>query len=175
MEISDLIGIGRLGRLEPDGFYHIQLSQSYKPIVHQIKSCFLIFSSNRVFYVTVVESKTVGPRDYVRFLEDGIAEECMKIAKVTVAMTEADLAEFEDEEDVTSLFGYKVLYQDAIIGEVADAMINPLQSVLIIALEDGRELLVPDVDHYIEAVNRPDKIIYMQNLELLLEVCTSKS
>jgi ribosomal 30S subunit maturation factor RimM len=175
MEISDLVVIGRLGRLEPDGFYHIQLSQPYKPIVNQIQQCFLIFSSNRVFFVTVVETKTVGSRDYVRFLEDGVAEECKTTSKITVAMTEEDLMEFEDEDDVTNLFGYKVHFNDAIIGEVTDAMINPMQSVLIIALEDGSELLVPDVDYYIEAVNNTDKIIYMQNLELLLEVCTSKS
>ncbi len=175
MEVSDLVGIGRLGRLEPDGFYHVQFSQPYKTILNQLQECFLIFSSHRVFFVTVVETKTVNKRDYLRFKEDGIAEECRTTAKVIVALAEEDLEEFEDEDDVKSLFGFKIHFQDAIIGTIADAMINPLQSVLIIALEDGRELLVPNVEHYVYSIDRQNKIVFMQNIELLLEVCISKS
>lgn len=174
MEISDLVRIGRLGRLEPDGFYHVQFSQPYKSILNQLQECFLIFSSHRVFFVTVVETKTVNKRDYLRFKEDGIAEECMTTAKVIVALAEEDLPELEEDE-VKSLFGFKVQYESALIGEVADAMINPMQSVLIIALDDGRELLVPNVEHYVDMIDRQNRIVFMHNLELLLDVCTSKS
>lgn len=175
MEISDLVRIGRLGRLEPDGFYHVQFSQPYKAILNRIHECFLIFSSNRVFFVTVVETKTVCQRHYLRFKEDGIAEECNTVPKVFVAMSEDDLEGFTDDDDVTSLFGFKVHYQDSIIGEVTDAMINPMQSVLVVTLEEARELLVPNVEHYIFSIDRQSRIIYMQNLELLIELCTSKS
>lgn len=175
MEISDLVGIGRLGRLEPDGFYHIQFSQSYKTILSQLHECFLIFSSHRVFFVTVVETKTVNQREYLRFKEEGIAEECKKTARVIVALAEEDIAEFEDDDEVKSLFGYQVYFQDDVIGTISDAMINPMQSVFIITLNDDRELLVPNVEHYIDSIDRQSGSIYMQNLELLLEVCTSKS
>jgi ribosomal 30S subunit maturation factor RimM len=175
MEISDLVGIGRLGRLEPDGFYHVQFSQPYKNFIDQLQECFLIFSSHRVFYVTVIETKTVSKRDYLRFKEEGIAEECKKTSKVIVALAEEDLEICEDDDEVKSLIEFKVHYLDAMIGEVADAMINPMQSVLIIALDDDRELLVPNVEHYVYTIDRQNRIIFMQNLELLLEICTSKS
>jgi len=175
MEISDLVGIGRLGRLEPDGFYHVQFSQSYKSVLTRLQECFLIFSSNRVFYVTVVETKTVGQRSYLRFKEDGINEECKKTAKVIVALAEDDLQNVVTEEDDRNLTGFKVHFQDSILGEVSDVMLNPMQSVLIITLNDGRELLVPNVSHYVDNIDRQLKMIFLQNLELLLEVCTSTS
>jgi len=175
MEFSDLVGIGRLGRLEPDGFYHVQSSQSNKSLLNRIQECFLIFSSNRVFFVTVAETKTVGQRIYLRFREDGIAEESKKHANVTIALAEEDLRGFDDNSEAVSVTGYRVHFEDKVIGMVADVMINPMQSVLIIDLEDGRELLVPNVTHYVQAIDNTHKTVFLQNIELLLEVCTSTS
>lgn len=173
MEVSDLVGIGKLGKQEPDGFYHIQLSQSYKTILDQLEQCFLIFSSNRVFYVTVVETKTKGTRTYLRFLEDGVAEECKKHPKVIVAIDPNDFYEDDDEDDISYLLGYDIFYQDNIIGRLTDAMINRMQSVLVISLNDERELLVPNVSQYVSAIDKQSQIVYLQNLDELLEVCTS--
>jgi ribosomal 30S subunit maturation factor RimM len=66
-----------------------------------------------------------------------------------------------------------VFYQDSKIGKLTDAMINRMQSVFIIELEDGRELLVPNVSQYVSAIDKQSQIVYLQNLEELLEVCTS--
>lgn len=173
MNISDLVGIGRLGRLEPDGFYHVQFNKPYKSIINRLQDCFLVFSSHRVFYVTVVEKKTTGNRTYLKFREDGIAEECIKHPKVLLAMDPDDLTEFDEDTEISYLYGYAVHFMDEHIGTVADALINPMQAVLIIDLNDGRELLVPSVPQYICAVDRQSGIIYMQNLEELLEICTS--
>jgi ribosomal 30S subunit maturation factor RimM len=174
MEISDLVVIGRLGRLEPDGFYCIQLGQSYKFLLNQLSECFLIFSSQRVFFVTVVETKLSGPRAYWRFMEDGIAEECRKSAKVLVALAPEDVPQAEADE-TSSLVGYTVQFMDEIIGTVSDAMVNRMQSVLMIELTDGRELLVPNVEHYVVTQDITKRLLSMQNLELLLELCTSTS
>lgn len=175
MEISDLIGIGRLGRLEPDGFYHVQFSQSYKSILNQLQTCFLIFSSHRVFYVTVVETKTVGQRNYLRFKEDGIAEECKKHAKVIVALAEEDLPDLKEENEVLSVIGFKVQYNDVVIGEISDVMLNTMQALFIITLNDGRELLVPNVEQYVYLTDKQNSIVHMHNLDALLKICTSKS
>ncbi len=175
MEISDLIGIGRLGKQEPDGFYHVQFSQSYKTILNQLQTCFLIFSSHRVFYVTVVETKTFGQRSYLRFKEDGIAEECKKHAKVIIALAEEDLPDLKEGNEVLSLIDFKVQYLDTVIGEIMDVMLNSMQAVFIITLNDGRELLVPNVEQYVYLTDKQNGIVFMQNLDALLEICTSKS
>jgi ribosomal 30S subunit maturation factor RimM len=175
MEVSDLVAIGKLGRLEPDGFYCVQFSQPYKSILNQLQECFLIFNSHRVFFVTVVETKTSGSRMYLRFLEDGIAEECKKTAQVIVALAPEDVTEQENEDEATSLVGFSVRYNDEEIGTISDAMLNPMQSVFVIALNDRSELLVPNVNQYVQAIDRKKKIVICQNLELLLEVCKSTS
>jgi ribosomal 30S subunit maturation factor RimM len=175
MKISDLVAIGRLGRQEPDGFHSVQFSQSYSNLFDQLSECFLIFNSHRVFFVTVADRKTTGKRLYYSFLEDGIAEECAKSSKILVALAPEDVAEQEKDDPVKGLFGYKVLYKNIEIGSVSDAMVNPMQSVLVIELNDGRELLVPNVETYVRSIDKKNRIIQMLNLDELLELCTSIS
>lgn len=176
MEISDLVGIGRLGRLESDGFYHIQFSQPYKSVLNRLQDCFLIFSSHRVFYVTVVETRTFGKQAYVRFKEDGIAEETAKHANVMLALPAEDLSEGENEDDdLSGLYGYKVLFDGQEIGTISHAIVNPMQAVFSIELTDGRELLVPHVSHFVSLIDKRKKTVFLQNIEDLLELCTSTS
>lgn len=175
MEISELVGIGRLGRLEPDGFYHVQFSQPYKSILNQLQDCFLIFSSHRVFYVTVFETKTFGKQAYLRFREDGIDEEAKKHSNVVIALPAEDLADAEDEDDVSLLFGFQASFAGEEIGVVSRALVSPMQAVLIIELNDGRELLVPNVEKYVSKIDRHSKTVRLQNIEQLLELCTSTS
>jgi len=175
MEISDLVGIGRLGRLESDGFYHVQFSQPYKSVLNQLQDCFLIFSSNRVFYVTVAETKVFGKHAYLRFKEDGIAEEVTKYANVVIALPEEDLSDSEEEKGLSSLYGYKVRFQNTDIGSISHAIVNPMQAVFSIELNDGRELLVPNVEHYISRIDKKSKKVFLQNIEQLLEICISTS
>ncbi|MFO7660054.1 MAG: hypothetical protein R6V77_04000 [Candidatus Cloacimonadaceae bacterium] len=175
MDISDLVEIGRLGRLEPDGFYNVQISQSNKSIFDRIQQCYLIFSSHRVFFVTVVKTKTFGKRTYLSFKEDGIAEEMTRHANVVVALAKEDLTDTDDESEVSSLFGYKVSFDGVEIGHLSGAMVSSMQSVFVIELLDGRELMVPNVEMYVVHINRRQKTVILQNIEQLLELCTSTS
>lgn len=175
MEISDLVEIGRLGRLEPDGFYNVQISQLNKSIFDRIQQCYLIFSSHRVFFVTVVKTKTVGKRTYLSFKEDGIAEEMTRHAKVVVALAPEDLTDKKDGTDVSSLFGYIVSFKGEDIGLLSGAMVSSMQAVFVVELNNGKELLVPNVDEYVVQIDRHQKTVIMQNIEQLLELCTSMS
>lgn len=175
MKITELVVIGKLGRLEPDGFYSVQLSQSFKPAFNRLKDIFLIFSSHRVFFVTVEKTKSSGPRLYFRFREDGIAEERAKTAKVEIALAQEDIKDVTTESPIRSLIGFNAEYEGAVIGTISDAMINPLQSVFVIDLTDGTELLVPNVNQYVKSINTERQTVFLQNLELLLELCKSTS
>jgi ribosomal 30S subunit maturation factor RimM len=175
MEISDLVGIGRLGRLEPDGFYHVQFSQPHKSIPDPLQECFLIFSSHRVFFVTVAESRTVGKKTWLRFKEDGVTEETKKHANVLIALPESDLTEDNEAEILSDLYGFSVTYQGDVIGSLSYAIQNTMQAILVIGLNDGRELLVPNVPEYVTQVDRQDSLIVLQNIDELMELCTSTS
>ena len=97
MEISDLSAIGRLGAHDGDGFYHAMLKPEYRGIFDQISSCYLIFNSDRVFFVTISEKKASNKRLWIKFLEDGIAEERKKAAEVIIATY------FEEDDDEDEL------------------------------------------------------------------------
>lgn len=175
MDISDLVEIGRLGKLEPDGFHNALISHPYKSIFDRAKKCFLIFSSHRVFFVTVVRVKSFGKRTYLCFQEDGIAEEMTRHANVVIALAKEDLNAAADDKDVRSLFGYAVGYKDEVIGILSGAMVSSMQAVFVIELNDGRELMVPNVDKYVVQIDKQQKRVILQNIEQLLELCTSTS
>jgi len=174
MEISDLVAIGKLGRLEPDGFHCVQFSPSYKSVFNQLKECFLIFNSHRVYFVTVVEKKAVKNRMYFRFLEDGVAEECSVSKNVTVALMLNEISDSESDS-IDRILGYKVVYELKEIGVITDAMIMPMQSLFIIKMNDNRKLMVPYVEYYVKDIDDTNMIVRMQNLEQLIEICTSTS
>jgi len=172
MNIDDLAVVGRLGRKEPGDYYHVMITAAGKEYIKLHRECFLVFNSDRVFFVTVDDTKTFGKRMYYHFQEDGVAEEFRKVRETRIALAKDDLATSEDEHLPELLTDFQVSYQDEIIGRVSDALINPMQSVMVIILNDGRELLVPQVEHYVKAVDGQSRIVYVVNLELLLELCT---
>lgn len=172
MEVSDLAVIGRLGRREPDGFYHIQYNPSFRSIHGKYQECFLIFSSDRVFFVTVDGYKSLGRREYLHFKEDGIDTETTKHLNVRVAMVEEDLNGLEEEkDDIESIYGFNAWFAGERIGTVSYAMINPMQSILVIELANGKELLVPHVEYFIQDIDINNDIVILQNIEGLLDLC----
>jgi ribosomal 30S subunit maturation factor RimM len=173
MERSELIGIGKLGFPEPGGYYHVQCNQADRDLLNQIQECFLIFDSNRVFFVTVEDRKTVANRFYLKFAEDGIKEESRRAKDIVVAVGNDQSELFSAADETEYLFGYDVYYQDDLFGKVEDAILSPMQAVLVIRLNDDRELLVPRVSYYVSGIDRKSKAVYTQNLESLLAVCTS--
>lgn len=168
MEIQDLLGIGRLGGRDADGFHHVMIKPHFKTAFSELTDCFLIFNSDRVFYVTICEKKTVDKKTWIRFIEDGIAEE-RKLHKEVILAIEAPESEIEDES-MNMLLGYKAQFNDSVLGEVVDYFFNSAQYVLVIETASGDEVLVPYVDHYIQSVVHAMKIVILQNAQSLIEL-----
>jgi len=172
MEISDLVPIGKLDKAEADGFFCIRFHRLYQSVATRLTECFLIFDSDRVFFVSVVESKIKGKRTYLRFREDGIAEECNKHAKIIVALAPEDLADLQMPEQTENLIGYSVWFKNEEIGILEASLKGTMQSVFSVKLHDGRELLVPNVSYYVSLIDNEAKQIILKNAEQLLEICT---
>ena len=172
MNYPELIEIGRLGKREPDGYYHIHYSQSNRNILKQITECYLIFNSNRVFFVTVKDKQYKSKSIFLKFLEDGIDEEYSKPGQSVLALDQEELDTLISSDE-RGYIGYLVFYNGENIGVIDSILVNPLQSVISIGLNDDRELLVPDVSYYVETIDHQNNVIILQNLEQLLEICTS--
>ncbi|MCB5229696.1 MAG: hypothetical protein LHW44_06505 [Candidatus Cloacimonetes bacterium] len=147
MKVSDLIGIGRLGGEDADGFFHVLIKPRYRSAFEDAQSVFLLFTSDRVFYVTISEKKVSDNKVMIRFAEDGISEERRRHRETLIAIEAEAL---ETDEGLDHLIGYGVLYQDRHLGEVQDYFYNNAQYVLIIRLDTGAELMVPYVDYYVQ-------------------------
>ncbi|MCB5296255.1 MAG: hypothetical protein PHQ41_08990 [Candidatus Cloacimonetes bacterium] len=163
MTAPHLIGIGRLGGQDSDGWHHVMIRPEYKEGFAHMSELYLIFEENRVFYVTISDRKVSDKKTWVRFAEDGIAEE-RKLHRETILAIADDALEEDDEE----LLGQDVVYQDHLLGCVVDVFFNGAQDVLVISTALDTELMVPCVEHYLAKPAADGDVIFLQNMDDLL-------
>ncbi len=167
MELSDLIGIGRLGGCDPDGYYRVLVKPRFRAVFEDVTNVFLIFNSHRVFYVTICERMEKDQKILVRFAEDGIEAERRLHKETIVAVDPVDL---EGDDTLDHLLGFKVIFEEQDLGEVRGYFHNNAQYVLEIEMPNGSELLVPFVEHYVQAVLDAPKVVALQNVQDLIEL-----
>lgn len=163
MTAPHLIGIGRLGGQDNEGWHHVMIRPEYKAGFAHMVNLYLIFEENRVFYVTISDRKECDKKTWVRFAEDGIAEE-RKLHRETILA----IAEVPEEDDEDSLLGLDVVYQDSLLGCVVDVFFNGAQDVLVISTPLDTELMVPHVEHYLADPISGSDVIFLKNMEDLL-------
>lgn len=169
MDAIDLIGIGRLGGRDDHGYYHAMIKPDFKPVFSALTECYLIFNSDRVFYVTISDKKIVDKKLRIRFVEDGIDEERPLHKEVTIAIDSASTSDDEPEaEELELILGYRVLFQDAPVGILEDYFYNGAHYVLQITDEAGGEVLVPWVPYFINATIHETGTLILQNAEGLI-------
>ncbi|PKN74518.1 MAG: hypothetical protein CVU49_07875 [Candidatus Cloacimonetes bacterium HGW-Cloacimonetes-2] len=166
MNLQDLIGIGRLGGLDADGYYHIMVKPQYRDLLQELDEVFLIFNSDRVFYVSISELKETDKKIWIKFREDGIRQERQKHREVILAVAPEDMESEDDELD--ALIGAIVLHQGKQIGTLRSYFHNNAQYVLEIESSDEQELLVPFVDHFVSSADAEAAVIELTNLEELI-------
>lgn len=166
MKTSDLTRIGKLGGRDAQGFYHVMIKPEYREVLSSMDDVYLIFNSDRVFYVTISERKQSDKKLWLKFLEDGIREEQPKHKDVSLAIAESN---DDEDEELDELLGCKVLYGDLVLGEVQDYFYNGAHYVLQVVDKDKPELLIPYVDHYIRAKLIDLHRVVLQNADALIE------
>ena len=107
MQFSDLIGIGKLGGKEADGFYPVLVKSDYRPILLNIRDVYLIFNSDRVFFVTISEIEETGRKLRIKFAEDGIDEERQKHREVKIAIPKQESSKSLPE----SVIGFTAFFE----------------------------------------------------------------
>ena len=161
-----LTGIGKLGRQNADGFHPVMIKPEYRTIFSELEELYLIFSSDRVFFVTISERMRQGNKTWIKLREDGVSEELYlhKDAVIGIEETEQDT----EAPSLNYLVGYQVLFAGEELGIVEDFFFNGAQDVLQIVNSKGTEYLVPFVDYYIDAViDNPGCVILQNALELI--------
>lgn len=167
MQVSDLIGIGRLGGADAQGFFQALIKPRYRCVFEDIHNVFLLFTSDRVFYVTISERKVSENRIMVRFAEDGVDLERRLHREVIIAIEPEILS--EESGDLDHLLGYEVLSDSQRLGIVEDYFYNGAQYVIAVRLEDGRELLVPWVDYYVQDALADPGVVILDHVQPLID------
>ncbi|MCB5264989.1 MAG: hypothetical protein LHW41_01925 [Candidatus Cloacimonetes bacterium] len=159
-----LIGIGRLGGVDSEGWHHVMIKPEFREGFDHAVDLYLIFEENRVFYVTISDRKQSEKKTWVRFAEDGIAEERKLHREVFLAIEDEEVQQDEDE-----LLGLDVVYQGSLLGCVVDMFYNGAQDVLVISTALDTEILVPLVEHYLPLLPAETQgVVFLENMEDLL-------
>ncbi len=165
MKISDLIGIGRLGGQDSHGFFHVMVKPEFRSAFFKTDDVFLIFNSDRVFYVTISERIVSEKKLRVRFVEDGIAAERALHKEAIIAIEPIE----EEDDGLDKLIGYTVIHAGKQVGILKDYFHNNAQYVLEIEAPDGREILVPFVEHFVAQTIDAARVIELRNAQGLID------
>ncbi|MCB5247183.1 MAG: hypothetical protein PHD87_02540 [Candidatus Cloacimonetes bacterium] len=165
MKVSDLTGIGRLGGIDADGFYQVLVKPRHRRALADANEIFLIFNSDRVFFVTISDRDISDRKLRLKFAEEGIEEERKLHREVILALPAQEEAE-NDEPD--ELLGYTVVFQDREVGKVTDLFHNNAQFVLVVTTPAETEILIPLVDHFVSEIIPDPGVILLVNADSLL-------
>ncbi len=166
MKVSDLTGIGRLGGIDADGFYHVMVKPRFRRLLAETDEIYLIFNSDRVFFVTICDRDISDRKLRLKFAEEGIDEERKLHREVILALQTGE----DETDEPDELLGFTVVFANREVGKVKDYFHNNAQYVLVVSGSDGVEFLIPFVDYYIGEVIPDPGVIVLITAESLLEV-----
>ncbi len=166
MNYPGLVSIGRLGGKDSLGFHHVMIKPEYRSVFSGLDEIYLIFNSDRVFYVTICERKLSDRKTWIKLREDGIEAERKRHREAIIAISSSGVEDEDDELD--GILGFQVLFGERILGVVEDYFYNGAQQVLSVTGETRVEYLIPWVDYYIATVNTELRRVTLQNAEELI-------
>jgi len=173
MDKPRFVGIGKLGGRDSEGYHHVMIKPEYRNVFSGLSEIYLIFDRDRVFFVTITDKKMSDRKLWMRFAEDGVAEERSRHKDVILAITDEEGD--SDMDDLDYLVGYTVLIGTEQLGVVTGYFSNSAQNVIQITDSNGVEIMVPFVPHYIQAVLDAQQCILLINAEGLVEFYRSES
>ena len=164
MEISDLIGIGKLGKfVDSDGYISFNPNKIFQSF--SLQDVFLFFTDHSVKYVKIEDNLN----DKMLKIDDlEIARDAAEDGKVLVMLPQEGITMLLDEHDISNYTGMKVHFADSIIGKVKETFFNNAQNILIVELINGNEIMIPVVDYYVEQIEGNE--IYTKNIKGLMNL-----
>lgn len=160
------VGIGKLGGRDCEGYHHVMIKPEYRELFSALDEVYLIFESDRVFFVTITNKKISEKKLWISFAEDGIDTERSKHREVILAIRNTKIA--TEENRISHLEGYRVLFHEEELGVVETHFNNGAQEVLVIKDRGGCEILIPEVPHYVQEVQHNRKTIIIHHADDLI-------
>ncbi|MCK4980777.1 MAG: hypothetical protein KAS62_10295 [Candidatus Delongbacteria bacterium] len=164
MLISDLVAIGKLGKLiDENGFIPFKPGKNFHPDL--LGNIFLVFRNNSVRYVTVEEVKN----NYRIKIDDSeTAQSAADEGNVKVMLPKIEIESIHKELGYDDHVGEKIIFKSEVIGKVVEILNNSVYDLLVCELNNKQELMIPLLDKFILEIK--DDSITVQCIEGLLKI-----
>lgn len=164
MQISDLVAIGKLGKLiDENGFIPFKPNKNFH--LNLLENIFLVFKDNSVRYVTV--EKLINS-NRIKIDDSETAKTAADEGNVRVMLPKIEIDTYKKQLNFDDQVGKKIIFNSKSIGEVVDIINNSVYELLICNLNDGKELIIPLLDNFVLEIN--DEDISVINIEGLMEI-----
>ncbi len=164
MQITDLVAIGKLGnKIDENGFIPFIKYDNFQE--NFLTDIFLIFTDNRVRYVTVIETLKNKVLK-IKFDDEYSTQEAIEAGSVKVAIPKNLILQTSETDKQTKNIGKDLIFEKKNIGKIIDVFSNLTQDIFVVKLKEGKEIMIPIVDFYIES--NTDNSIIVKNIEGLL-------
>ncbi|MBN1326370.1 MAG: hypothetical protein JW996_00295 [Candidatus Cloacimonetes bacterium] len=168
MEISDLIAIGKLSKNNTQqGFVTLRENSEFREEFLELHDLFLVFTDHRVRLVTL-EQINIENRIMLKFIETDVVQEALLDPGARLMIAREDIGKFDSIEESNQFLDHQVFFKGNRIGKVTDSFFNSAHHVLIIELNDGKEVMIPLVDYFLEKVEKDQ--IHVHHIEDLLNL-----
>ncbi|MCD6176477.1 MAG: hypothetical protein J7K29_01410 [Candidatus Cloacimonetes bacterium] len=164
MLISDLVAIGKLGKLiDENGFIPFKAGKNFQP--EFLENIFLVFRNNSVRYVTVEE---VIKNYRIKIDDSETAQSAADEGNVKVMLPKIEIEYLNKELDIDDHVGKRIIFKSEMIGKVVEILNNSAYDLLVCELSNKKELMIPLLDKFILEIN--DESITVQSIEGLLKI-----
>ena len=125
MLISDLVAIGKLGKLiDENGFIPFKAGKNFHPDL--LGNIFLVFRNNSVRYVTVEE---VIKNYRIKIDDIETAKLAADEGNVKVMLPKIEVESIHEELDIDNHVGKEIIFKSEVIGKVVEILNNSPEDI----------------------------------------------
>ncbi|MDD4154951.1 MAG: hypothetical protein PHY08_00065 [Candidatus Cloacimonetes bacterium] len=172
MEISDLIKIGSLefSHNNPKKII-LKPKTEFQDFISNLKQVFLIFKDHRVRYVTVNIVEIIDEKQYyLEILDDDVIKEIKQEHSISLCLNEEDIINIDNSNQYFDPIGMKVVWNNQEVAIIENFFFNGAHDVYEIKMNDGKIVLIPDVEAFVTETNLKDCYIKVQDLDQFIDI-----
>lgn len=161
MEAGDLIHIGKLKmNTKRSVLSYVPLAE-YEHLSSELDNVFLIFKDYRVRYgkIDISEDMTA------MIFDDDVLQELQCEESITVGLDQEGLEQIDHDSEYFDPIGMKVLWGDVQVATIDNYFYNGAHDVYELQMNDGRVVLIPDVETFVVETNIQERFIRVVDLD----------
>jgi len=169
MKIPDLISIGSLSAvLNSSGLVSFKPNRNFIDEFLDIVDVFVVFTDDRVRYLTIEQVLHNKNKILLKFIEEEVFGEIAESTGVKLMLDPETASKYDYD-----FFNYeemKVVFEDKTVGRVVESFDNSQYMIFNVVDENGKEILIPNVEAYVAKIDFENRVIYTNSIDLLKDI-----